>query len=75
MAVRDEMGDRTLSDHVLQTGVRPRNIHRPRAESSSLVTSFPNSLNQRTPARSYYQRTFSGQLGRGCHRSTLHVPY
>ena len=58
------MDDRASSEEVAQNDFHSRNIHRTRAESTSLASSFPNSLNQRTPARSYYQRSIISPSGR-----------
>lgn len=41
---------------------RARAFAKPRAESSSIAGSFSSSLNQKTPARSYYQRPFHGTI-------------
>ena len=69
MALLEESGDRIFPEATPQTGFRSRNNHRPRAESSALAISYPNSLNQRTPARSYYQRAQFGHFGRCAHGS------
>ena len=54
------------SDDSAKVDIRSHVSLRPRTESSPLGASFSSSLNQRTPVRSYYQRSFQGSFGTYC---------
>ena len=52
-----------LNEDSARANTRSHPNFRSRAESSPLGASFSSSSNQRTPVRSYYQRSFQGLLG------------
>lgn len=57
-------GDPSDNEEFRGTGKRIAGTRRPRTESSPTRVSF-SSVNQKTPARSYFQRPPHGSLGEG----------